>query len=263
MATLACAAHAAAQHAGDINPSIQTGLGGIQKIRTNRLTEGGAIEPNAFVFESDFGDSGFPEFTTNPGFDAFPGTFQPGTRVGFNAPMGLYLWNASALEPVDTARLYVSFLTLETTIGPEPTAGFDLAVQSNGGWHRHFSFEIDDLVTQLPEPGVYVLPMQLYSTDKMVLTSDPFWMVFNYLASQEDQSTVSNWIEQNLVPPPCTADLDFDGVVSATDLSGILGSWGTVESNGLGDLDRDGEVGPSDIAILLGAWGACPAPAAP
>lgn len=54
--------------------------------------------------------------------------------------------------------------------------------------------------------------------------------------------------------PPCPADLDGDGVVSASDLANLLGSWGNV---GPGDFDGDGAVGPPDLATLLGSWGPC------
>lgn len=55
--------------------------------------------------------------------------------------------------------------------------------------------------------------------------------------------------------PPCPADLDGDGQVGASDLAGLLGSWG---GPGLADLDGDSVVGASDLAILLGSWGPCP-----
>lgn len=56
--------------------------------------------------------------------------------------------------------------------------------------------------------------------------------------------------------PPCPADLDGDGQVGASDLAGLLGSWG---GPGPADLDGDGAVGASDLATLLGSWGSCPA----
>jgi glucose/arabinose dehydrogenase len=54
--------------------------------------------------------------------------------------------------------------------------------------------------------------------------------------------------------PPCPADLDGDGVVGASDLATLLGSWGGV---GPADLDGSGSVGAGDLAALLGSWGAC------
>lgn len=48
------------------------------------------------------------------------------------------------------------------------------------------------------------------------------------------------------------ADINGDGVVDATDLALLLGSWG---SNGAGDVNGDGTVDAADLALLLGAWG--------
>ena len=54
----------------------------------------------------------------------------------------------------------------------------------------------------------------------------------------------------------CLADANDDGIVDATDLSILLGAWGSTAD--AGDLDQNGIVGGSDLAALLGAWGACP-----
>lgn len=251
-ACFACVSHAAGQHVGDINPSVVPD-GDLFRIRTNLNAQGGIIE-DARVFEADFGDSGFPEFTSNPGFDALPGTFVPGTRVGFHAPQGLLRFTGNELVPVSSELLEVSFLTLGTTIVGEPNAGFDLAVQSNGGWHRHFSFEIADVSLPLPAAGIYVLPLTLYSTDPDVLESELFWLVFDYGAGQPAQSEATAWIEATLLGSPCPADLDGDGSVGPGDLATLLGAWG---SGGPADLDADGSVGPGDLATLLGSWGAC------
>jgi hypothetical protein len=56
--------------------------------------------------------------------------------------------------------------------------------------------------------------------------------------------------------PPCSADLDGDGAVGASDLGILLGEWDARVSPA--DLDQDGLVGPADLGILLGAWGPCP-----
>ncbi len=55
---------------------------------------------------------------------------------------------------------------------------------------------------------------------------------------------------------PCSADLDGDGTVSASDLAQLLGSWGP-NPGAPADFDGDGTVGAADLAQLLGAWGPC------
>jgi hypothetical protein len=67
-------------------------------------------------------------------------------------------------------------------------------------------------------------------------------------------------LEELAEPSPdvadCFADGNEDGIVDATDLSILLGAWGSTAD--AGDLDQDGVVGGSDLAALLGAWGTCP-----
>jgi hypothetical protein len=53
--------------------------------------------------------------------------------------------------------------------------------------------------------------------------------------------------------PGCVADLDGDGIVGPSDLSAILGAWGTPKR----DLDGDGITGAGDLSVLLSAWGDC------
>jgi hypothetical protein len=245
------------QHEGDINPSLQAAAGDLWKIRTNAWAEGGVLIPDERIFLATFGDSGFPTFTSDPGFDAPPGTFVAGTRVGFHAPQGLLRWTGKGVEPVTDQRLEVSFLTLSTLIGPEPNEGFDLAVQSNGGWHRHFSFEITTEDGGELKPDIFVLPLTLYSTDPALIDSDLFWIVFNYQSDPREAEHAVGWLDGELVEPSCAEDLDFDHEVGASDLASLLGAWGPAPSNGYADLDADGDVGASDLAIILGAWGSC------
>jgi hypothetical protein len=252
---LGVASVASAQHPGDVNPTLIPAEGKSVRIQTNQIDGQGGVVEGQRIFDADFGNSGFPEFTADPGFDALPGTFTPGTRVGFHAPEGLLRFTGASLVPVGGERLEVSFLTLTTTIGPSPDIGFDLAVQSNGGWHRHLSYEIFDETLPLPAAGIYVLPMTLYSTDPSVLESERFWMVFDYGAGQTAQDEARAFIEATLLAPTCAADLDGDGAVGPGDLAVLLGGWG---QPGPSDLDGDGAVTPSDLATLLGAWGSCP-----
>ncbi len=52
----------------------------------------------------------------------------------------------------------------------------------------------------------------------------------------------------------CPADINGDGLVSASDLAALLGAWGGAG----GDINGDGTTNAADLAALLGAWGACP-----
>jgi hypothetical protein len=61
------------------------------------------------------------------------------------------------------------------------------------------------------------------------------------------------------ITPPQEADLDFDGVVGPSDLSVLLGSWGSEPCDNAiccpADLNGDGIVDAVDLSILLGDWG--------
>jgi hypothetical protein len=57
-------------------------------------------------------------------------------------------------------------------------------------------------------------------------------------------------------PPPCTGDIDDDGLVNGIDLAIVLTDWGT--TNPRSDLNGDGSVDGSDLAGVLAGWGTCP-----
>jgi hypothetical protein len=238
---------ATAQHF-DIGVRVSDGA-----LQTDSLGTKGATP--ARVFPATFGDTGVARFTSNPGFDALPGTFSAGTRLGFNALDGLRRFTGSAVEPVTTERLEVKFLTLVTLVGSDAVNGFDLAVQSNGGYHRHFNFTLKAEGGQLPASGIYVATFELYTNDGVTLPSDPFFIVFNDGRSSSEHDEAIAWVEANLVTTPtnCPADLDDDQDVGAADLAQLLASWATASA----DLDGDGDTGAADLSMLLAAWGAC------
>jgi len=54
--------------------------------------------------------------------------------------------------------------------------------------------------------------------------------------------------------PPCSADLNLDGVVDAADLSTLLAQWG---GPGSADVSPSGVVDAADLSILLAQFGPC------
>ncbi|MFM1830337.1 MAG: hypothetical protein RLZZ558_677 [Planctomycetota bacterium] len=63
--------------------------------------------------------------------------------------------------------------------------------------------------------------------------------------------------------PPCSSDLDGDGVVTGGDLSAVLLAWGPcqVGEGCAADLDGDGVVTGGDLSVILVNWGPCAGPA--
>ncbi len=239
--------NAVAQHAGDI------GL----RVAEDRLEVYGPIGApvdTGGIYLAEFGDTGFPGFTSNPGFDALSGTFPPG-RIGFDALSGLSRWDddlGSWLEPGEVdERLKISFITLVTRVEDEPIAGFDLAVQPDGGWHRHVNFELEAGGSGIRATGVYRVDFNLYSTMGLA-DSNPFTIVFDYEADQAEVDAALASFEET----PCPGDLDGDGRVNGADFGMLLAAFGT--SDPAADLDGDGSVTGGDVGLLLAYWGDCP-----
>ena len=243
------ALNAHGHHAGDVILAVNDAA----TITTSTIAATGVV--TARVFGATFGDTGVSRFTTNPGFDAVSATFSAGSRVGFAPLSGLQRWTGAGVEPVSDERLEVKYLTLQTIIGVTPAVGFDLAVQSNGGWHRHLNFRLFTAGAKLPASALYIVELEMYSTDGVTLPSAPMWMVFNDGASVAEHDAAIAWVTTHLARSGsnCIADLDGNGDVGASDLAAVLGAWGTAS----GDLTEDGATDASDLSALLASWGPC------
>lgn len=258
LAAVAVAPAAAAQvHESDIILAVPG-----DAITTNAVVDGQTVPDR--VFTGSFGDSGFPGFTSNPGFDCAPGTFAVGTRVGFDLLGPWRRWDPAVGDFVATGedgeageRLELSFFTLSVVSGDGPVPGFDLAVQSDGGWHRHLEqFALAEPGEPAPDPGVYAIELRLYSTDPAVGPSEPFFLVHDLDAAADDLEAAVEHLRDQLAPPACAGDLDGSGDVGFLDLLEVLTAWGA--GGGPADLDGTGAVDFGDVLLLLTAWGPCP-----
>jgi hypothetical protein len=255
VAAVLVTAPALAQHAGDIGLLVSDA-----RIATAEIGAAG-VGPTRRTFSAVFGDTGSPWFTSNPGFDCNPGTFVPGSRIGFRFADALLVWDGAAFVPTSPAgalageRLKATFLTVTGTSGAGTVPGFDLAVAANGQWHRHVSWTLLPASgASSPDTGVYLATLEIYSTDPAVGTSLPLQLVMSAGATGQQFAAAFAAAEARL-SPPCTADLDGDGSVGGADLGILLGGWGLP---GPADLDHDGAVTGADLGALLGAWGNCP-----
>jgi hypothetical protein len=251
-AALALSATTAAQHAGDIYIGDDVG-----KIVTGAIDTGQTVDAPIYVFAGEFGDSGFDGFTQNPGFDTIPPMFDPATRIGFNVHDRVRVWNGDGFDTT-AATMTISRLSQTMTTCEGPAPGFDVQVQVNGGFHVHFSFFLNGDGGD-PPAGVYLLGLELYSTDPALDTSEPFWIVFDHLVDAATHDAAIAWVVDNLdALPSCAADIDGDGEVTVTDLLAMLGDWGPCDGCCPADIDRDGVVAVTDLLDMLGAWGVCP-----
>ncbi len=129
------------------------------------------------------------------------------------------------------------------------------------------------LVADVPQPAVnvwinYQVPLvpasfHLNSTAGAAVTAPQLQAALANLTSirisaefgsEAGEETVD--LDSVVLATACTADLDGDGDVDASDLAFLLGAWGSA-SDLVADLDGSGLIDASDLAVLLGAWGPC------
>ena len=211
-------AHAHALHVGD----IWVGLAGNQVV-TGQVNPDQTINASVRTFQSTFGDSGFDYFTTSPGFDAAL-IFDPNFRIGFNMLAPCQFWNGTEFGPTAGETIRMSFLTLLQTTGACFVPGFDLAVQPDGGWHRHFNMFLNPDGNGNRQLGIYLLKLELYYTKPGFQKSPAFWIVFNNQDTAANQNLAIDWVIQHLVN--CPADVNRDNTVNVNDLLAVVNSWG-------------------------------------
>jgi hypothetical protein len=180
---------AQAQHAGDVFVEV---FGG--RIVTG-LISGDTITHDLRTFPSEFGEI-FPNYTDEPGFDSEPGTFPVGSEVGFDVMESLRVWNGNDFSTPATPTLTISFASLhvETSNGYVP--GFSIPVASNGEWHKHLEFELNAPATD----GVYLLALQLWSTDVAIDPSRTFYVVFNQNEDDAVHDEAVDYVKVSLIP---------------------------------------------------------------
>ncbi|MFM8731274.1 MAG: hypothetical protein ACKOGJ_01940 [Phycisphaerales bacterium] len=262
-ASILAATHAAliapaalAQHADDIGLVVEDG-----RIHSVPVTKDGFGPPQR-AFEGEFGADGVPWFAGDPGYDAEPGTFPVGSRVGVRFAAPLMVWDGTsfvATSPdgaMSGERLRLSYLSLAAMSGSGPAPGFDLAVQPDGGWHIHPSMELLAAPGAAePDTGVYLVQVEIYSTDAAIAASESIWLVLNAGATEAEHEAAYEHARDIVDPSNCAADLNGDRAVDGNDLGLLLAGWGNA---GATDLNADGVTDGNDLGLLLAAWGPCP-----
>ncbi|MBL0871233.1 MAG: hypothetical protein IBJ18_11730 [Phycisphaerales bacterium] len=192
LALLASGGSCFAQHAGDI------GLGLVDsRIVTGEITPQGEFAPGTRVFASDFGEL-LPNFTDEPGFDNLPGTFPFPSSIHFTVNGRIRKWDNGAFstDPI-TERIEIGFAEMSPVLTPlvnEPIEGFGLTVSTNGEWHRHLQYTLQEPASD----GIYLLELVLTSSVPTILPSRPFWIVFNQNRTELEHDEAIDWVVTNL-----------------------------------------------------------------
>ncbi len=261
LSAVTLAAHAQ-PHGGDIVLSIHA-----DRIATNTVDEDGSVSPHR-VFESEFGAL---DFTDEPGFDSDSGVFPPLSQIGFSIRRALRLWNGSAFPadptgiPAERIRIRKSgFGDVLTPTTDTLTPGFAIDVSSSGEFHQHLGYTL-----QSPNaPGIYLLELELWSSAPAILTSDPFWIVFNNDLSEDDHALALEWTLNNLIGSRCPADVNADTLADILDFLDYLDAFSACENlsapcagpGGIpADFNGDTLIDILDLLDFLDAFGqACP-----
>lgn len=210
------AATALAQHA-DIRPYVQNG-----RIVTAGYVDATSSEfPDMRVFAYDFGeDQDQPYFTQDPGFNAAAGSGLPaGSQLLFNIvgagslglPANLSFWDGvGEVEFVATP----ADETLTLNFGSQDriaddsidfVAGFNLqTVTASGAIHRHLNAFLNGGSGD-PTAGIFLLPLELQSSDASIQKSLPFFVVYNNGLTEEAHDLAVDWVQTNLVIPEASS----------------------------------------------------------
>lgn len=182
--------------------------------------------PDVRVFGWDFQeDPTDPYFIPEPGFNSGGPTALPaGSQLRFNIlasgvfglPGTLSYWSGSgavlfgAVPSGETLRLNRGAQSRTAGASSAAIEGFALkTAEADGSVHVHISTFLqgsdgnsDPLDGFLPAEGIYLVPIELTSSDATIAGSAPIFFVFNNGASEEVHDLAIDWVTENLVPIP-------------------------------------------------------------
>ncbi|MDG2424941.1 MAG: hypothetical protein P8M22_13305 [Phycisphaerales bacterium] len=251
-------------HEGDIyigieNGALFTGLIGSHDDHDDDHDDDHEGEfPEERVFAAEMGELGIPGFTSDPGWEAFPDTFDADTWLGWNAMHGLGRWNGSGFDESLPEILTISYGSNGPSfdVGDAAANGFELACAADGSFHLHLNFLLSNDTGGLAESGVYLLELEMYALNQDLESSEPFWIVFNNEGIEEDHEAAIEWVEENLAEEEhCDADLDGDHDIDVEDLLSLIEDWGCEGESCAGDVNDNGITDIEDLLDLIADFG--------
>lgn len=259
------AAHAQL-HSGDI---ILASGGSPARVQTGGSN--GITFTSARVFTARFGDTGFSNRTTNPGFNAIPNQYFTGAVTGLTMTRALRKWDGQDLcaipaETITFTKLGITATSpaVDPTNGAGPSVSVGISDPFDGLLHEHGAFAL----TSPSSAGVYALELSVWvgtPSNTNPAPSQPFWIVFNQNGSTQDVDAcvaflLANGASQSdtiISPCPCTADFNRSGTIDVQDIFDYLNAWFSGSTSS--DIDGASGVTVQDIFAFLNAWFAgCP-----
>lgn len=205
--TLATLATAQPVHSADMIVKLNAG-----RIVTGRV-EGGVAVYGPRVISAEFGDTGIPNATFNPGFDSESGTFPPGQIVGLTIRRALKVWNGQEFTPIPQpptppprVNIIKNNITVTTPVTDPANCGVGSSVilglvNGVGKIHEHPAYQLVD-----PVDGVYLLEIELWMSDPSMAVSDPAFIVFNQNSGAF--AAAFAWADARYGRPLCYANCD-------------------------------------------------------
>ncbi|MEM1071251.1 MAG: dockerin type I domain-containing protein [Planctomycetota bacterium] len=208
--------------------------------------------------------------TPDPGFDTLFNVFPTNASITYAHRAALRKWNGQDFETISPETMRMSFGPVVGVATPpadpaEPILGPWVGVNSNGEYHRHFTFrlELDGSPATGPESlGVYLAELEMRIDDGSLLPTEPFWLVFDNGATSEDfelaidfaRTTVGGCAET----PSCPADVNGDGTINDSDffawVTAFVTTPATAESLVACDVNLDGSCSDSDFFAWVTAF---------
>jgi hypothetical protein len=153
------------------------------------------------VYGAELGEI-IPNEVDEPGFDSLPGTFPSGSSIRFSILDSLRKWDGSGFDMIPAETLSVRFGSslgpITTPSTPAIADGFNLNVASNGSWHRHYDFVLNSPASA----GIYLLQLQLSSSNAGIASTDPFFIVFNQNDTELNHDAAIEFVRSLTVPEP-------------------------------------------------------------
>jgi hypothetical protein len=178
---------------------------------TGAITEdGSATVSGVRVFGAELGEV-LPDFSAEPGIQGIDGTFGAGERFGIRILKAVRAWNGASFSSIASSRFQLDFgpQQMVSPIADEVVGGMELAADSEGGIHDHPTFTLLD-----PTSGIFLLELDVVSIGDVYGATQPFWIVFNNGASEEEHEASIEWVNENLVPTPGVAMVAGMGLVA-------------------------------------------------